>query len=898
MSRKILLVDGHSIANRAFYGLPLLTNTKGLHTNAVLGFFNILFRTIDDVKPDAVGIAFDLKTPTFRHEMYPEYKGNRAGFPDELREQIPYVQDLLKEAGLTLLTKEGFEADDVLGTISKKHVAEGDEVMILSGDRDLLQLVDDRITLLIPKTKKGGSETEVYHTAEVMEKYGVGPAGYLVMKSLMGDSSDNIPGVPSIGEKTASKIVSTYGDLENAIAHASEIKPPKAGQNLQEYQEQARLSLVLATIRTDCPDPGEVTPLTPDIFHTRPFIEGLRSFELKSLLARIGTKELDKEEPEGQLGLEEALPVQTEEGEKGPDDLSAVRELFGLLSRTDEKKLALYPAANGDGKILGLAFAAADKQVYTEDLSENSRKEILKVLHDPNIRKITFDAKKIQRWLLETGSEAIRGPLDDLMLASYLLNATKGSYSVDEVSVAYLDQFIPTESDLLGQGVRKKTWEEISGKERSAFHRQYAKVLLSSYDKIRADLEKMGLTGVYEQIEIPLTEVLASMEVNGIRCEISILEEIGSFLRSKIEELQKSIYEIADGPFNINSTKQLGTVLFEKLGLPTGKKTKSGYSTSADVLESLKAVHPIIGQILMYRQLSKLESTYVEGLKPFIGADGHIHPRFQQAVTATGRLSCTDPNLQNIPIREDLGRTLRRAFLPSDEEYFFMDADYSQIELRLLADMSEDENLIDAYVRGDDIHRLTASQVLHIPYEEITPQQRSSAKAVNFGIIYGISAFSLSADLGISVQEAQAYIDHYFIRFPKVKKFLDECVLSARQTGYGRTKFGRIRQIEELKAKNFVQRSFGERVAKNMPIQGTAADIIKIAMNRVYARMKKEGLRSRLIVQVHDELLIEVYRPEKDLVARILEEEMTGAAKLLVPLIVDIHTGENWYEAK
>ncbi|MBR3392723.1 MAG: DNA polymerase I [Firmicutes bacterium] len=898
MSRKILLVDGHSIANRAFYGLPLLTNSKGLHTNALLGFFNILLRTIDDVKPDALGIAFDLKTPTFRHELYPEYKGNRAGFPDELREQIPYLQDLLKDAGLKLLTKEGFEADDVLGTISKQHGEKGDEVMILSGDRDLLQLVDEKITLLIPKTKKGGSETEVYHVQEVTEKYGVGPEGYLVMKSLMGDASDNIPGVPSIGEKTASKIVSTYQDLENAIAHASEIKPPRAGQNLMEYQEQARLSLVLATIRTDCPDPGEVTDLTPEVFHTRSFIEGLRAFELKSLLSRIGTQPAEEEEPEGQIGLEEAQTVRADASADGPDDALRVHQFFHSLNQQKEKQLAVYPAKSGDGQVLGLSFASFDQQIYTEELSGECLEEILKVLHDPDIRKITFDAKQIQRWLLEMKTGAIEKPLSDLMLACYLLNATKGSYSVDEVSVAYLDQFIPTESDLLGQGVRKKTWEEIDEKKRSSFHRQYAKVLLDAYEKISEDLKKMDLIYVYEEIELPLTEVLASMETDGIRCESSVLEEIGAFLRSKIEELQKSIYEMADGPFNINSTKQLGSVLFEKLELPTGKKTKSGYSTSAEVLESLKAAHPIVGQILLYRQLTKLESTYVEGLKPFIAADGRIHPRFQQAVTATGRLSCTDPNLQNIPIREDLGRQLRRAFLPSGEDYFFMDADYSQIELRLLADMSEDENLIDAYVRGDDIHRLTASQVLHIPYDEITPQQRSSAKAVNFGIIYGISAFSLSSDLGISVQEAQEYINHYFIRFPKVKVFLDECVRSAKTTGYGKTKFGRIRQIEELKAKNFVQRSFGERVAKNMPIQGTAADIIKIAMNRVYARMKKEGLKSRLIVQVHDELLIEVYRPEKDQVKRILEEEMTGAVKLLVPLVVDIHTGENWYEAK
>ena len=897
MSRKILLVDGHSIANRAFYGLPLLTNSKGIHTNAILGFFNILFRTMDDVKPEALGIAFDLKSPTFRHELYPEYKGNRAGFPDELREQIPLLQDLLKEAGLTLLTKEGFEADDVLGTISKKLSAEGDEVMILSGDRDLLQLVDEKITLLIPKTKKGGSETEVYHIPEVVEKYGVGPQGYLTMKSLMGDSSDNIPGVPSIGEKTASKIVSTYQDLENAIAHADEIKPPKAGQNLKEFADQARLSLVLATIRTDCPDPGEVTDLGPAVFHTRSFIEGLRSYELKSLLSRLGPAPAEEEagEGEGQISLEEAMVPQTTESA----DIGGEDEAIAFLQKIrGQKTVAIFPCREADGTVLGLAIAAEGKKLYTQSLEGPALRAVLDLLHDPAIRKVTFDAKAIHRWLFSLGEKPLAAPVDDLMLASYVLNATKGNYTVDEISVTYLEEYIPTEPDLLGQGVKKKTWAEIPDKDKASYHLRCADVLLRTREKMAEAMGSLGLTELYEQIEVPLSEVLASMEFYGIRCEAQILEEIGAFLRSKIEELRTGIYEIAGAPFNINSTKQLGTILFEQLGLPAGKKTKSGYSTSADVLEDLKNAHPIVGMILMYRQLSKLESTYVQGLKPFIGEDGHIHPRFQQAVTATGRLSCTDPNLQNIPIREDLGRTLRRAFLPSESDYFFMDADYSQIELRLLADMSQDDNLIDAYVRGADIHRLTASQVLHIPYEEVTSQQRSGAKAVNFGIVYGISAFSLSGDLGISVQEAQAYIDNYFLRFPKVKVFLDECVRSAREKGYGRTKFGRIRQIEELKAKNFAQRSFGERVAKNMPIQGTAADIIKIAMIRVYERMKKENLKSRLIVQVHDELLIEVFRPEEEKVRKILEEEMTGAAKLLVPLVIDIHTGENWYEAK
>ena len=895
MSQKILLVDGHSIANRAFYGLPLLTNTQGVHTNALLGFFNILFRTMDEVKPDAVGIAFDLPAPTFRHQMYEAYKGNREGFPDELKEQIPLLQELLEKAGIRLLTKEGYEADDILGTIGKRHSAREDEVMILSGDRDLLQLVDEHLTLLIPKTKKGGTETEIYHIPEVTEKYGVGPEGYLQMKALMGDSSDNIPGVPSSGEKTASKIILAYGNVEEAIRHAAEIKPAKAGANLQEYQDQARLSLKLATICTEVPEPGEVTPVTPVLFQQKEFIDGLRSYELKSLLSRVNARK-QSEPTEEQMSLMEAaapaLPA---------DEVKAATraQLTGLMAKAgQEKKMtAVFPLLE-EGRLVGFALCCGEERLYFEPAEEEDISIFADFLAGSGVPKVFFDLKPIQRFLLDRQLAPVAEPMDDLMLAAYLLNASKGSYTVDELAVHYLEEYIPTESDVLGTGARKKTWSEAGFDQRAAYALTCARVLYRCRDRMIEDLREKEAEELYQEIELPLTEVLASMESFGIRCDAQVLEEIGSFLRKEIARLRQDIYDMAGEEFNINSTKQLGVILFERLGLPAGKKTKSGYSTSAEVLEGMIGYHPIIGAILQYRQLSKLESTYVEGLKPFIGEDGHIHPSFQQAVTATGRLSCTDPNLQNIPIREDMGRQLRRAFLPSSEDYFFMDADYSQIELRLLADMSADQNLIDAYQRGDDIHRLTASQVLHIPYEEVSSAQRSSAKAVNFGIVYGISAFSLAGDLGISNQEASDYINHYFLRFPGVKRFLDQCVADAKAKGYGETKYHRRRQIEELRAKNFAQRSFGERVAKNMPIQGTAADIIKIAMNRVYYRMKAEGLKSRMIVQVHDELLIEVYRPEEKKVEQILKEEMTGAASLLVPLVIEVHTGENWYDAK
>lgn len=895
MNEKILLVDGHSIANRAFYGVPLLTNSKGVYTNAVFGFFNILWRVIELEKPSYLGIAFDLKTPTFRHQMYSEYKGTRAGMPDELRQQIPILQEVLDKAGVTMLTKEGYEADDVLGTLGKAYSAKGQEVVILSGDRDLLQLVDDHITLLIPKTKKGGTEMEVYHQAEVEEKYGVDPAGYLQMKALMGDPSDNIPGVPSIGEKTASKIIQTYHTVENAIAHVSELKPPRAAKNLEEFQDQARLSLTLATICTNCPDPGEAGKLTESTFATQSFVEALKEYEFKSLLQRVLPK-IQKQEANAAVVKEEH-----------PSDETVQMTLDDLPMTAGAASISvsdLEETITGCQGPLTIAICGEESEVCGIAVNENyvdaPLDEVMAVLkpalEDEGIMKITFDVKKLYKELQPRGIE-MKGPVMDALLAAYLLNPSKDDYAPDELSKIYLDEFAPSEAEILGIGVKKLHWSQVEPKVRSNYMKGITRILSKVAEPMMRELKLKGMDTLYETIELPLAEVLASMELSGIAVDLSVLDHFGEFLKEEIEKLQQEIYQLAGKSFNINSTKQLGSILFEKLGLRAGKKTKSGYSTSAEVLEKLKWEHPIVAKVLMYRQLTKLQSTYVEGLKGFV-VNGKIHSKFKQAVTATGRLSSTDPNLQNIPIRMDLGRQLRKAFVPSSPDYFFMDADYSQIELRLLAHMSGDEKLIEAYQSGADIHRMTASQVMQIPFDEVTPAQRSSAKAVNFGIIYGISAFSLSDDLGISTKEAGEYIDKYFAQYPRVKGFLEGCVASAKEKGYGETIFGRRRNIEELRASNFNQRSFGERVAKNMPIQGSAADIIKIAMIRVYQRMKREGLRSRLIVQVHDELLVEVYRPEAEKVRIILEEEMQGAAPLKVPLVIDVHTGENWYEAK
>ncbi len=915
MSEKILLVDGHSIANRAFYGVPLLTNSKGVYTNAIHGFFNILWKVIEQEKPDYLGIAFDLKTPTFRHKMYSEYKGTRAGMPEELRQQIPLLQDLLGKAGVVMLTKEGYEADDVLGTIGKSYSVQNTEVTILSGDRDLLQLVDENIKLLIPKTKKGGTEMEEYHIADVVEKYGVEPAGYLQMKALMGDPSDNIPGVPAIGEKTAAKIIQTFGNVENAIANVGEVKPPRASKNLEEFQEQARLSLTLATICTDCPEPGEAGKLTEQTFATQQFVEGLKEYELKSLLQRVLPKVKAAQIKTAAVAavekaasdVEKAAASTAEENESDQislDDMvfeepvkptaagttTTVAELAeNLKDHTGPLTLAI---CGEEGDVCGMAV----DQWYVDGSLNDIVSVIAHLLEDESVTKITFDVKKLYKELQARQVE-MKGEVIDALLAAYLLNPSKDDYAPDELATIYLDEYVPSEAEILGTGVKKLRWSQVEPAVRADYMTGVTRILSRAAQPMMQELDVKGMKVLYDVIERPLAEVLASMELAGIAVDLSVLESFGSFLTGEIDKIQLEIYDLAGESFNINSPKQLGVILFEKLGLKAGKKTKSGYSTSAEVLEKLKWDSPIVAKVLMYRQLTKLQSTYVEGLKGFV-VNGRIHSKFKQAVTATGRLSSTDPNLQNIPIRMELGRQLRKAFVPGGPDYFFMDADYSQIELRLLAHMSGDEKMIAAYQSGADIHRMTASQVMNIPFDEVTPEQRSSAKAVNFGIIYGMSAFSLSDDLGITTKEAAEYIEKYFAQYPSVKDFLDGCVASAKEKGYGETLFGRRRNIEELKASNFNQRSFGERVAKNMPIQGSAADIIKIAMIRVYQRMKEEGLKSRLIVQVHDELLIEVYRPEAERVRVILEEEMQGAMQLKVPLIIDVHTGENWYEAK
>ena len=888
--KKVLLVDGHSIANRAFYGVPMLSNSQGIYTNAVYGFINILLKTIETEQPTHLAVAFDQKAPTFRHELYQEYKGTRKGMPDELHAQIPLIQEFLKLAGIQIIVKDGIEADDILGTIGKREARQGASVAILSGDRDLLQLAEQNLRILIPKTKKGVTETEIYTDQTVFETYGVTPEEFIQVKALMGDSSDNIPGVPSIGEKTAVSIIQKFHSVEEAISHVTEVKPPRAAKNLAEFAEQARLSLTLAEIVTHADISLEPLAYQASCFGRQEVLEFLKKYEFRSLLQRF--LPLSQNRAVQSSGKRQCQVRSIQNLRELEQAASQMRNGFSYLLFEEEDELFGFWA---------MAVCTAPGQAWWIEegklLREDVLRELAPLFENPSISKTGHNAKEDMLKLARYGVR-IQGLRMDTMIAAYLLNPSKESYTVDELAQIFLNESVASEMEVLGSGKEKKRMRDLEEKARSGYGASRAEILFRTVPAMERELEEKGMKALFEEIELPLITVLASMEETGIRVDPEVLKEFENYLDGESSVLQEKIYGEAGESFNILSPKQLGEILFGKMHLPAGKKTKSGYSTSADILEKLAPDYPIVRYVLQYRQLTKLKSTYVDGLYPCIREDGKIHSKFNQTVTATGRLSSSDPNLQNIPARTELGRLLRKAFLPSDERFSFMDADYSQIELRLLAHMSGDEKLIEAYREGQDIHRLTASQVLGISPEEVTGAQRSSAKAVSFGIIYGISAFSLGDDLHISQKEAKAYIERYFEQYPKVKGYLESCVQEAKEKGWGVTLFGRRRIIDELKSSNFVKRSFGERVAKNMPIQGTAADIIKIAMVRVYRRLREEKLESRLILTVHDELLVEVRRGEEKQVETILRQEMMGAADLSVPLEVEIHTGENWYEAK
>lgn len=905
MDGKLVLVDGHSILNRAFFGIPDLTNSEGVHTNAVYGFLNILFKILDEEQPDYLTVAFDVHAPTFRHKMYAEYKGTRKPMAQELREQVPLMKEMLTAMGVTIVEKEGYEADDLLGTIAKRSEAQGLEVSVVSGDRDLLQLASDHIKIRIPKTKRTGTEIEDYLAKDVKEKYQVTPKEFIDVKALMGDSSDNIPGVPGIGEKTATALIAAYGSIENAYEHVEEIKPNRAKENLKNHYDMAQMSKELATIIIDAPITYSLEDSKLGELFTEEAYLLCKRLELKSILSKF-----DVEAPKN-LAQEHFSWVK--EKKKAQEILKKAAKAEGLGfyilpgEGRKEEQLSLFEAPKMNQKIAGIALAFSEEDIYYlpaqeeelgKDIEEGqglSADAILDGLRDilsGQTKAAVMDLKETLKML----SFDEKSGLFDAVLAAYLLNPLKNEYPYEDLAKDYANLMIPSGQDLLGK--EKPVAAERDNPEGFLTYICYlAYIPWKIRETLLSELEKTGMKELYDEIELPLVYTLSDMEKEGIHVDAKELRIYGEELASQIEVLEKEIYEGAGETFNINSPKQLGQILFEKLQMPYGKKTKTGYSTAADVLEKLAGEYPLVSKILEYRQLSKLKSTYADGLANFIEEDGRIHTNFQQTVTATGRLSSTDPNLQNIPIRMELGRLIRKVFLPK-EGYVFVDADYSQIELRILAHMSGDEMLIQAYREAQDIHRMTASQVFHTPFEEVTPLQRRNAKAVNFGIVYGISSFGLSQDLSISKKEAQEYIERYFESYPKIKEFLDGAVEKAKNDGYTVTMFGRRRPIPEISSSNYMQRSFGERIAMNAPIQGTAADIIKIAMIRVHDRLKEEGLKSRLLLQVHDELLIETAEDEVEQVNRILEEEMKGAADLAVELEIDSHTGKNWYEAK
>lgn len=918
---KIVLIDGHSILNRAFYGVPDLTNAKGLHTNAVYGFLNILLKILDEEKPEYLTVAFDVKAPTFRHELYKEYKGTRKPMPEELRQQVPVIKEVLAAMGVFVVEKAGLEADDILGTIAKRSEEKGMEVSLVSGDRDLLQIATDHIKIRIPKTKAGKTEIEDYYAADVEKAYLVNPIQFIDLKALMGDTADNIPGVPKVGTKTATDLMVTYGSLEAIYEHVEEIKKKSIRESLIANRDLADLSKTLATIETnaDIPYSYEKAKLG-NLFTEEAYVQ-FKQLEFKNLLSKF--------ENYGNAGEQQTQGFNCEivtvsETKLWNDTIKFLREKpllsYRLLLIENNKNTKINEngqlcfciedssKTESDGEICCILYSGDERIFCVKESSELNKTQILTGLqrltgeNDKAVRIVGFDMKKDYQYLVsesvdkEQSSKNIVKNMFDCKIAAYLMNPLKSDYEIVDVANEYA-------------GIMLQSWNESFGKAdlNSVYHEKnqdcilyFAKethALYHALPKLETALNESCMDKLFNDLEMPLSYVLFDMEREGITVKTEELKKYGEALSGRIEELEHFIHEAAGEDFNINSPKQLGEILFEKLQLPNGKKTKTGYSTAADVLEKLAPEYPIVNAILEYRGLAKLKSTYADGLAVYIGDDSKIHTNFNQTITATGRLSSTEPNLQNIPMRMELGRRIRKVFVPM-QDCVFMDADYSQIELRVLAHMSNDEQLIEAYKMDEDIHKITASKVFDTPFEEVTDLQRRNAKAVNFGIVYGISSFGLSQDLSISTKEAKKYIDEYFKTYPGIKEFLDKTVADTKENGYCSSLFGRRRPVPELKSSNFMQRSFGERVAMNSPIQGTAADIIKLAMVHVYDRLKTEKLKSKLILQIHDELLIETRNNEVEQVRKILSEEMQNVCKLAVRLEIDLHIGTDWYEAK
>lgn len=893
-SGKLMLVDGNSILNRAFYGLQgqnLLATSEGLYTNAVFGFLNILFKYLEEEKPDYLGVAFDLKAPTFRHKEFQDYKATRKGMPPELAVQLPVMKDVLDAMSVKRLELEGFEADDILGSISLCAENEGMEVIIVTGDRDALQLANKTTRIKIPTTRKGRTETEEYDSQRVIEKYGVSPRQLIDVKGLMGDKSDNIPGVAGIGEKTALELILKFSSLDSLYEALEEVERKSVRDKLEANREIAFISRKLATIERNMPVLCQLDELKRGEFDNERLYELFRKLEFKSFI--------DK------LNLRKKASVQKEtRNVRCLDRLTELASLKESIKAAGEVAVSyLVDRTESTGYYLsGIAFARGEDDIAFVDMGlgicEDEFLSVFReVFEDPAIKKYGHDVKGLVVYLKQKGID-FKGLSFDTMLAAYIINPSRDSYTVSELAREYLDMDLETLEQQVVRG-RRASYRDIEPGRLSMLCGVHADTIYLLKPILEGIIKKNLQEMLYYGIELPLVEVLADMEYHGFKVNIDALKSFSKRLDEDIKRLIYEVYELAGEEFNLNSPKQMGVILFDKLKLPALKKTKTGYSTDAEVLEQLAEKHAIVNKILEYRQVAKLKSTYVEGLLSVINPyTGRIHSSFNQTVVVTGRISSTEPNLQNIPVKLEMGREIRKVFVPGDERHILADADYSQIELRVLAHITGDENLIGAFINNEDIHTDTAARVFGIKKEEVTPLMRTRAKAVNFGIVYGIGDFSLSKDLGVTRKEARKYIDEYLDKYPKVRQYMHDIVEQGRQSGFVTTLFNRRRYLPELSSSNFNMRSSGERIAMNTPIQGSAADIIKIAMVKVYNELKKRSLKSRLILQVHDELLVETYISEREEVSSILKECMESAAELHVPLTAEVKSGNSWYETK
>ena len=884
MDKRLIIIDGNSIINRAFYALPDMTNSEGLHTNAVYGFTRMLFKIIDDYKPTHISVAFDMKAPTFRHKEFSEYKAGRKKMPNELGQQLQPLKELLDTFNIHRMEMAGFEADDLIGTVAKKAENDDFKVYIVTGDKDAIQLASNKTTTLI--TKKGVGEVEEYNYDSVVERYEMTPTQFIDLKGLMGDKSDNIPGVPGIGEKTGIKLIKEFSSIENLIENTDQLKG-SVKKKIEENKDQAVFSKKLATIITDVPIEISLDELSYGDYDKNAVIEEFKKFGFNTLIKQVLAMD---------GGYEESIVE-----EKIELNINHLEDISAFKNEIEKTNKLFIKTVSKVGNILEknliYVFVSADgKNIYY--INDEELELIKDIISNEEIKKIGYNLKD-DYLALKSYDIQLNNMFFDIAIGEYLIDSKSStSYECSDIAMKYLTKKIKSKEELLGKGAKAKKFSDLELEELSTYFGEILNIVYNVYPIMEKAFKEMDMEYLFYDVEMPLVEVLGSMEYEGMAVDKNQLEEIGNKFKEIISNLEEEIFTMAGEKFNINSPKQLGVILFEKLELPVIKKTKTGYSTNADVLEKLRDKHEIIDKITEYRQIVKLNSTYVEGLSNIINPiSGRIHSSFNQTITTTGRISSTEPNLQNIPVKTEMGREIRKVFIAKDN-CKLVDADYSQVELRVLAHMSDDEHMIDAFQHNMDIHSKTASQIFGVDINDVTSLQRSEAKAINFGIVYGKTDFGLAQDLNIPVPKAKAYIESYFANYDKIKVFMDEAIKNATDKGYALTIFNRRRYIPEINSSNFMVRNQGKRFAMNAPIQGSAADIIKIAMVNVFTRLKDENLKSRLILQVHDELIVEALEEEIDKVCSIVKEEMESAVNLQVHLDVDLNVGDSWFETK